>query len=401
MATLACEEHRVWVYERGGRVRIAELTVLSQVRWHRRRDDISTAEVSVPTAECCDVLADLNCIKHEVHIYLGDRVVWQGPITRLEYDADICNIFAEDILWVAKRTAITEGYNHSYPNIGMALQRMEWLLHQAYFHSHADPWRMAGHLHRVDSPNPPRTSRIVYAWQYYVWDDFDKYAEDYGCDYVVINRDIYWWDVNYRWHTIADLDDRHLSQSPRIVEYGNQTATRGIVSNTRGYAGVSDLNPALVAEWGIIDDLTTNNIDGSAVAEAPPVEGERPPGADEPILDPAQYAEAKAPSPQDIAAWKETATRNANAMAPPQVAIVIPANTALLPGAPWTIEDLIPGAWFKVNTTMLCRTVEEWQRIQEVTVEETPRDGLVVRFSATSAPRTIVEPVGPSPIGGA
>jgi hypothetical protein len=394
---VVCAQHKAFIYERGGQRRFAELNMLTQVRWKRIRDDISTAEIVVPTQGCCEVLSLLRCIKYELHIYLDDKPVWEGPITRLEYDADVCRIFAEDIMWVAKRTAITEGYNHGYPNIGMVIDRMEWLMQQAYFHSHADPWRMAGRLHPIRSADGPRTSRIVYAWQYYVWDDFDKYAEDYGADYTVYRRDVYWWDGNYRWLTIADLDESHLSSSPRIVEYGNQMATRSIVTNSRGYAGISDLQPGTYGEYGIIDDLVTNGIDGSAQGERPKEAQEPPEGATEPDLDDAQFAEARPPTPEELAQWKETAIRNANSTAPPQEAVVIPANTTLLPGAPWSIEDLVPGAYFKVHTTRLCRTVDEWQRLQEIIVEETPEAGVAVKFTAVSAPRNVVSPPGVPP----
>ena len=174
-------------------------------------------------------------------------------------------------------------------------------------------------------------------------------------------------------------------------------ATRSIVTNSRGYAGISDLQPGTYGEYGIIDDLVTNGIDGSAQGERPKEAQEPPEGATEPDLDDAQFAEARPPTPEELAQWKETAIRNANSTAPPQEAVVIPANTTLLPGAPWSIEDLVPGAYFKVHTTRLCRTVDEWQRLQEIIVEETPEAGVAVKFTAVSAPRNVVSPPGVPP----
>jgi hypothetical protein len=73
----------------------------------------------------------------------------------------------------------------------------------------------------------------------------------------------------------------------------------------------------------------------------------------------------------------------------------IPANTTLLPGAPWDIEDLVPGAWFEVNVTSLCRQLTQWQRIHEVSVEESGPDGEKVSFTAVDAPKSMVIPVVP------
>jgi hypothetical protein len=359
-----CGTHRAFIYERGGIVPVGELTPLSAVRWQRIRDDVSAAEVTVPTTECCDLLGDLRTVLHELHIERNGVPVWEGPITRLEYQHDVVQVFAHDILWPTTRCVIAEGYDQSYPNIGNVIDRMEWLLLHCYSRD-GDPWNMiATHLHPVHHADPaddPRTSRIVNAWQMYVWEDLDKYGEDYGADYTVVNRDIYWSDISLAWNVIPDLDESHLSQFPRIVEYGNQLATRGVVTNGHGYAGVSPVDPVDGATYGTIDLLTTNESDG----------------------DPSHV-----PRPEELAQWTDTATRSINGRAPAPVAIVIPANTTLLPGAPWDIDDLFPGSWFIVTSTRLCRTVSEYQRLNEVVVTESAPQGEQVQFTAVSAPAT-------------
>src|SRR4051794_18965597 len=123
-----CGTHRALVYERGGINFIGELTPLTAVRWRRGRDDVSTAEVVVPTYECCDLLGDLRAVVMELHILREDVPVWQGPITRIEYEWDTVRVFAEDMLWVAKRRVLEVGYNQSYPNIGDVIERMYLLL---------------------------------------------------------------------------------------------------------------------------------------------------------------------------------------------------------------------------------------------------------------------------------
>jgi len=227
------------------------LTPLTAVRWSRIRDAISEGYAVVGTTECCDLLGDLRTVRHELHIVRDGDEVWQGPITRLEYEFDNVKVYAEDMLWVAKRTVLKTGYNNGSPNpLGNVVDRMDWLLRSQTYAPHGDPWRMVSHLHPIHHDDDPTTSRKAAAFQYYTWEDFDKYAEDHGTDYTVVNRDIYYWDVHLRWKIIASLGDDHLSQFPRIVEYGNQAATRGYVSNTEGYAGIAFTPQAQIDAYG-------------------------------------------------------------------------------------------------------------------------------------------------------
>src|SRR5262245_32972433 len=99
------------IYERGGVNFVTEIEPLSSVRWQRIRDDISQAEIRVPTHECCEILGDLRTVKYELHLIRNDLPVWEGVITRIEYEWDEAKIFAADILWVSSRTVLDEGYD--------------------------------------------------------------------------------------------------------------------------------------------------------------------------------------------------------------------------------------------------------------------------------------------------
>jgi hypothetical protein len=360
----ACGHHRALIYERGGINYVGELTPLEAIRWNRKRDDISDSEATIGTTECCDLLGDLRTIIHELHIERDGVVVWQGPITRIEYEWNQVRVYAADMLWQATRTVLTAGYDQSYPNIYNVIDRMHWLLRDQCFLRHGDPWNMVAHLHPMHHPGDPKTSRKVNRYQYYVWEDFDKYAEDMGADYTVVNRDIYYWDINLQWKVIPPLDEQYLSQFPRIVEYGNQAATQGYVTNGEGYAGIATADLEATDLYGWVDWLVTNQSDGT--------EG--------------------APTAEEIAGWADSAARNIDERSPAPVAIVIPANTTLLPGAPWVIDDLVPGAWFDVDITRMCRNVSEMQRIHEVNVTETAPQGEMVSFTAASAPSHAVIP---------
>src|SRR5262245_51016274 len=166
-----CGRHKAFIYKRGGTEFVDEVTPCSMVRWQRARDDISTAEVAVPTTECCELLGDLRCVIHELHIERDGEVVWQGPITRLEYEFDLVRIFAEDLIWPAKRYVIKQGYSNAFPNIGVVLDTVHAEL-IACFSLDGDPWNMLPGLLPLYNPSggDPRTARAVRRLQTYVWD---------------------------------------------------------------------------------------------------------------------------------------------------------------------------------------------------------------------------------------
>lgn len=359
-----CGTHQAFVYDRGGTNVLGELTPLTSVRWQRIRDDVSQAEVVVPTHECCELLGDLRTIVNELHIVRNGNHVWEGVIVRIEYEWDTVRVFAEDLLWVTKRTVLTIGYSQAYPNIGNTVDRMDWLLRDQCFSLNGDPWKMVPHLHKISHAGDPRTTRIVNAFQMYVWEDLDKYAEDFGADYCVVGRDVYYFDIHLAWAQLPELDEQYMSQFPRIVEYGYQCYTRGFVSNGKGFAGMA-MQPEWFDTYGWIDDLISNTSEGTSTDQ---------------------------PSSGDLAEWAASAANAIEDTVPAPTSVIIPANTTLLPGAPWNIDELIPGAWFPVTVTRLCRSVTEWQRLHEIVVTESAPGGETVAFTAVSAPTRMVQP---------
>ena len=195
----------------------------------------------------------------------------------------------------------------------------------------------------------------------------DKYAEDYGIDYCVVSRDIYWFDINYAYFTLPTLDEKYLSQFPMLTEYGSELVTRAIVTDGKGHAGIS-VNGTYSPEtsYGQIDKLISNVAENSTSTAAP--------------------------SAGEIAQWADTAKRALSGHAPAPLGIVIPANVTLMPGAPWDPNQIIPGAWFDITVTRFCRTLHEFQRIDNLSVSETAPQGEQVQFSAVSAPSVRLDP---------
>jgi hypothetical protein len=300
--------------------------------------------------------------------------VWQGPITRLEYQSDVVDIFADDMLWVAKRTAVTSGYDMSYPNIGNVLDRMEWLMNTQTFAKYGDPWQMIpGHIHKIKQlqGGDPRSSRAVNAYSVTTWEDFDKYAEDMGTDYTVVNRDIYFWDINYAWNVLPDLTQDHISEWPRIVEYGSEFASRFIITNNQGYAGIATADVNVIEDYGYIDMIDSTWNEAAASAAGTP----------------------NVVTPEELVEMQLNSSRQLSSRNPPPVAIVVPANASLMPSSPWEVANMIPGSWFIVRVTKgLCRKLAEWQRLHEVNVTEDVDTGEQFGITCVSAPSTRVNP---------
>jgi len=357
----ACGSHQVVIYARGGLTPLFELAPVSSVRWQRIRDDISTASATIPTQQCCDELGDLRAILHELHLVRDGVTVWQGPITRVEYEFEQVQIYAEDVLWQAKRMVLEQGYSQASPNQWNVVDRMHWLLNDQCYWKNGDPWHVTPHLHPIHGPSDPMTTRVTNAYQYTIWEDFDSYAENSGTDYTVVNRDIYYFDNQLAWHVIPDLDENYISQFPRVVEYGNSAATRHFITNGEGQAGWAT-QPDL--GYGLVDTLSTRLSEGNT----------------------------EGPTAEDIQNWRDSAAHHLSGLIPSPISVVIPANTTLLPGAAWTIEQLIPGSWFQINVETLCRTAVAWQRLHEVVVTEEAPAGESVQFTAVSPPTQMFTP---------
>jgi hypothetical protein len=366
VSEIGCGVHTAFIYKRGGRELVMELTPLAKVVWTRIRDDISVANVFVGiTPECCEQLGNIKTVAHELHIFRNGVKVWEGPIIRLEYMLDRVEVWAQDILWVAKHTALSKGYNQKAPNTAFCGWRMNWLLRDMTFAKYGDPWNALAGIQWVKGGSEPKTSRVVNAWSCTTWDDFDAYAEDVGMDYAVINRQVLFWNTNLKWRVLPPLYDYYLQVPPVAVEYGNEFQTRAVVTDGNGYAGmytVPDKN--VIAEYQMIDLVRSSYQEGQSTSSKP--------------------------SASDIKAWTEQAKALVEANPVPPVRVRVSENTGLLPSAPYDINDLIPGVWVQVHVTRLCRQVSEWHKLDSVAVtDEGGKE--TVQISTVSAPKKVVE----------
>lgn len=363
---LGCGQHTVVITERGGTKVLGEVPKLVNVEWERVRDDISHAQFrSAATGQCCDVLGAASTGFHELHIYRDGTPVWEGPITRIEYERDHIDVFAEDILWVAKNTALSTGYNHAHPNIVKGGWVMNWLLKDMTFNKDGDPWKAAAHVHWMTGSDDPSTTAAVKAWSMTTWEDFDKFAEDRGMDYTVAGRDIYFWDTHLKWRTLPQpLLEQWLPEGLALVEYGNEFATRVIVTNGNGYYAARQAPAWGISKYRYIDHVASSYNESAA---------------------------NEVPTTEELKAWGEQAQSLLDSSFPAPVRVRVPENSGLSPLAPYDINDLIAGAWVEVVAQSLCRQTDQWHKIDNVKVSEENGDE-VVTVSTVVAPEDAVEP---------
>ncbi len=394
-----CGRNKAYVYQKGGEVLVGELWAAYSIRWQRIRDAISTAQATISMNDCCDILEQVEPVACELHIYRDDEMVWCGVITRMDFEYDRVDIVAEDMLWVAKRRAITEGYNYqSYPQNIDAPQgpdpsnpslnapnqstnavdlSYDLLIDQCYS-QYGDEWNMADHIFKVNGPAncDPRSARQTNALSTTVWAEVDKIAEDNGTDYTMVGRDFYVWDVNLNWDEISPLDAADISTYPRLVEYGNSLATRYFRTDGSGFAGQASAPAAIRDRYAdAIDIISNENQQAEAPTEVPP-----------PV-----------PSPTTIETWTRTAARRLSNMYPVERSIVVPANSSLMPTSTWDINNLRPGVWFEVTVDRLCRPVAtEYNRLHELKVTETGTGGENVAVTTIQPPSFMILPGDPA-----
>lgn len=359
-----CATHTAFIYQRGGTVVVGELLGMTSIRWGRNRDDISTAQCHLIGNECCAVVENLGSLIHELHIFRDGVKVWEGVIVRLEFEYDGVDIYAEDMLWVAKRRVLEAGYDFratptSAVNLFHALATFN------LYSKYGDVWNMVSHLHPVTHAGDPETARVINSYQTTVWSEMDKLAEDMGIDYTMVGRELYYFDVHLKWVVLPPLLAEHVSSFPRIVEYGNEFANRVVYTNGSGYAGIAQADSGTLDTYGrYVDLLVSVNNDG---------------------------ADNEPPSATQLQTWTENAQSTLSKRHPPPQSIVVPANSTLMPSCPWDVNTLMCGSWMQVQMDRMCRTLNEWQRLHSMSVTE-DENGEKVQISCITAPATSVTP---------
>lgn len=369
---LGCGTNRVFVYSRGGKVPLGEITDITQVSWSRVRDDISSCDVAVSDwdSDCGALLASLRSWQHELVVFRdngsGSKRVWEGPIVRVGYEVDQVSIEAKDVMGYVYRRILRNGYNDAYRFGGGGLttvtNRARIIIQNAL--AYDDP-NVLSYLWVLNRADDAKTSRVVEPWSRTAWQEVDDLAAKAGLDYTTVGRRIMLWDTHSVIGLLPEMRDGDFDSPPIVTEYGMRLANVYAVSNNSGVWGEAKRQPPrfygyvemLVSAWGESDD----NGQPETLTAA---------------------AEAALRESLDGQAERGIAQRW-----PTPLVVRIPDNSTLSPDLSIGINQLIPGVHIPLLSNNTLRRVRQVQKLDSLKVTQTSA-GEQVQVTLSPAPTT-------------
>lgn len=353
--------HTAFIYDRGATgTAMGGVSGLIRVKWNRVRDDVSEAELVGRSTEpdCCSLLERIRSMRHEVVILRDGKRVHEGPITRITLTKDGgFRITSKDVMWWANRTTIKTTYSSAFPNIEKVTDRAARVLRgeMAFRELKTPAFNIVPHIEVYTNSETTKTSKVTKPGPY-VWSDIDAMAQRNSLDYVVVNRRILLFDTHQFLGMGRRLTDNDFLSDLEVTEYGVELATKTFTQGADdkiGHASNADEDDY----YGGVELLASAYDLGDTTATAPTQEE----------LD-------------------EQAERNLRSRFPAPVVLRVPENSRL---APNVVDDLfpflVPGTGFPVFSESTCRTIEQLQKLDKVSVEEGV-SGEKVSVSLSSAP---------------
>lgn len=362
---LHCEIHSAFLYDKGGLRLLGTLGNLSRVKWERLRDDISGAEVTIAarTSDCDETLGLASAGRTELVIYRGDERVWEGPVSHISYQGNKVTITARDAGHWIYRTIMKSEYNNAYPNITTCTARVERILRAelARMEAQDPPINVLPHLVVHEYADNSRTSAHTLKYEMTVYEHMDALAARGGLDYTFVGRSLHLWDTHRPIGQTATVTEDDFSGEVIITEYGMELATVSAITDGKGNAGeVGGADPY----YGLIEILDT------AYEEST--------GEDWTVSD-------TQPVPPSVADMKSQAQRVLAGRNPTPVVVRVPDNSTLNPNGVLSIADLVPGTFVPLQANLPGRAVSQMQKLDRVTVEETP-NGETIQVVLSPAP---------------
>lgn len=261
------------VYPRGGGRQLAEVE-WSSLDWHRKLDDISTAQIKVAgisgrSSECCGIVSSIDPWIHEIGLIrtVGSESfrVWAGPVQNVSFDQDTATIDCSDLaIWLTRRRLRDD---HNYTQVDLAV------IFADYVYDAMIPENSAG-LHVATSLCGVKGDRQVYAAQHLVaYDQLSELART-GIDWTVIDRYMLAGGLVLVNDPIATLVDEHFAVNPASAKDGTNASTYWGVSG----GGSTELGDVVYgaaggidSDYGLIERLVREDSildSGSAAAQA-------------------------------------------------------------------------------------------------------------------------------------
>jgi hypothetical protein len=355
--SLGCGHHRIFLYDRGGKVLRGEITPLARVNWGRRRDDIYSGifDTNGFDADCAQLLREMRCWLHEIVVFRDGVRVFEGPITRISLGQTNVEIEAKDVMAYVYRRIMRQGYNDAFrivngEQVGLssAVERATRIIMNAL--APDDP-NVLPYLTSLNYPDDARVSRSVPDFSRTAWEEVDDLAATGGIDYTTVGRRIVVWDTHRPLGRLPELRESNFLDPPVVSEYGMQLATGFGVTNNNGVYGFAERDNTPDNAYGIIEQLA------SAYGE------EESQGNEETMT-----SESRTRLEEILTAQAE---RNIAGRYPTPLVVRVPDGSTLTADTPVNINDLVPGVWIPLRAKTAVREVAQWQKLDLLTVEET------------------------------
>jgi len=360
---LSCENHTAYLYDRGGLRQLAKFEGISAVHWERRRDDTSTATVSIssPSVDCAKALGMTETGRHELVIFRGKERVWEGPINALTFMGDLATIDASDITYYLLRTIMRNEYDNAYPNNGLALDRIKRILTTEVARKEAldPPANILPHVQYIYAPpggHDAGTASHTLPYESTVFDHMDSLASRGGLDYVVAGRSLILFDNHTKIGQTPTLTAEDFIGDPIISIYGQQLATYVAMTDGQGHFGDVGGTDPYYGEW----EQLFQAYDETTASPNQPV-----------------------PTVADLISQAE---RTYSQGKTPPVVVRVPDNTSLNPNGVLSMRDLVPGVWIPLSATLPGRSVIQMQKLDNMSVDESVGSSESIKVTLSPAP---------------
>lgn len=349
--------HRAFIYDRGGKTRVAELKQLSQVKWARRRDEPSEASITLSGDACssqADVLANVEPKRSELVIYRGEQRVWEGPVWRAVWGASTVEIHAKDVSAYLFGTPLSKGYSSAHPNTETVTGRIERIIkaEMGVWEVLDPPANVLPFLEVRHFPNEARTTQVTKPFEMTVGEHLDALAHRSGIDYTVVGRRVVIWDVSRSIGQTRTLTEADFDGQVIITSYGADHTEVAYVIGEDGRYGKAGNPSSYYGPWTKI--FTVYNEEGT---------------------------EAPTQSEMD-----SQAARNIAGRTPVPVEVRVPDNSGIRLTHDLTLDMLVPGVRMPLRATLNARRLRQMQKLDLVTVTETAK-GETVQVTLSPAPK--------------
>jgi hypothetical protein len=342
---MSVDNHSAYISLRGGLDLQFPLLDFSYVQWGRERDAISGATIRIPISTALAQQADLDSIDpglHELIIFRGENRVWEGPVNLPQYTAKEVEITALDTCQYWNRTAMRAGYDSSYPRTEKVVSRIARIMMAEGSRKEALGYNLLSHIHTYVDDDDASTTTKTEPMEMVVFAHLDSLAARSGIDYTVVGRELHLWDTSKsKMGQTSALTDSDFVSPVTISLYGAELATRSYVTDGQGNWQVSgpEVDPKY-GEWEQIQNA---------------------------------YDEEEGGPLPTAAELLSQAKRNQSGRNPTPVHIRVPENSTVNPGGLLTIDDLVPGKYMPLSSTLGVKKVSQMQKLQSATVTETEK----------------------------